>query len=73
MVNSVISVIRRPLLWPTALHQAFVMLRPGARDYLHFRMVTQYGGSGGSPAGDDTVQYLEWVKAERRRLRARPH
>lgn len=68
---AVISVIRRPLLWPTALRQAFVILRPGAKDYLHFRMVTQYGGENPKPTGEDTVQYLEWVRAEKKRLRAR--
>ncbi len=45
------------------------MLRPGARDYFHFRMVTQYGGDGGRPTANDTVQYLEWVRAERFRAR----
>ena len=69
-MKSALRVLRRPLLWPTAIHQGFVMLRPGAKDYLHFRMVTQYGGDGGAPQGDDFVQYLEWVRAERRRLRA---
>lgn len=70
-MGAIVEVIKRPLLWPTALRQAFVILRPGAKDYLHFRMVTQYGGDGGTPTGDDTVQYLSWVRAERRRLRGR--
>jgi hypothetical protein len=66
-VGAVVAVIRRPRLWPTALRQAFVMLRPGARDYMRFRMVTQYGGEGGKPTPDDMVQYLSWVRAERQR------
>lgn len=70
-MGAVVAVARRPRLWLTALRQGVVMLRPGARDYFHFRMVTQYGGDGGKPTGDDTVQYLSWVRAERRRLRAR--
>lgn len=65
----VLGLLKKPLLWPTALHQGFVMLRPGSKDYFHFRMVTQYGGDGGRPRGNDMVQYLEWVRAERRRLR----
>lgn len=68
-MGTVVAVMKRPLLWPTAVRQALVILRPGARGYLHFRMVTQYGGDGATPTGADTVQYLEWVRAERRRLR----
>lgn len=64
-----LAVLRRPGLWPTAVRQAAVMVRPGGRAYFRFRMVTQYGGDGARPGGADTVQYLEWVRAERRRLR----
>ena len=69
-MQSAIALLKKPLLWPTALRQGFVLVRPGAKDYFHFRMVTQYGGDGGRPQGNDMVQYLEWVRAERRRLRA---
>ena len=31
--------------------------------YLHFRMVTAYGGQGGEPAPADVVTYLHWCKA----------
>ncbi|MEY2473020.1 MAG: hypothetical protein QOK28_2349 [Actinomycetota bacterium] len=34
---------------------------------MHFRLVTQYGGDGHAPSGADLVQYLEWVREERRR------
>lgn len=67
VVSGALAVLRRPGLWLTGIRQAFVMVRPGARDYFHFRMVTQYGGDGGKPTPDDLVQYLSWVKAERSR------
>jgi hypothetical protein len=67
VLRSAASVLARPRLWPIALRQGFVLMRPGARDYLRFRMVTQYGGDGGAPTSDDVVQYLEWCRAERRR------
>ncbi|MDP1793035.1 MAG: hypothetical protein Q8K63_02760 [Acidimicrobiales bacterium] len=69
MVGSALAVLRRPDLWLTGVRQAFVMLRPGVKDYMHFRMVTQYGGDGGKPTASDLVQYLSWVKSERSRLR----
>ncbi|MBA2609666.1 MAG: hypothetical protein H0U92_12050 [Actinobacteria bacterium] len=64
-----LALIRRPDLWWAAARQGFVLLRPGrrARGYLHFRLVTQYGGDGCRPTGDDFVQYIEWCRAERRR------
>lgn len=62
-----LALLKRPALWPTALRQALLIVRPGARDYLHFRMVTQYGGDGGRPQGDDLVVYLKWCRDERRR------
>ena len=70
-VKQALAVARHPGLWWTGARQAYVLLRPGlrARDYLHFRLVTQYGGDGHAASGDDLVQYLQWCRAERRRLR----
>lgn len=68
-VAGFVAVLRRPSLWLTGLRQAGVMVRPGARDYFHFRMVTQYGGDGAKATPEDLVQYLSWVKAERARVR----
>jgi hypothetical protein len=34
---------------------------------MHFRLVTQYGGDGGTASGRDLVQSLEWVREEQRR------
>ena len=68
--------LRRPSLWATALGQARRLAPPGwwrrrpylpvpDRDYLRFRMETQYG-SDHRPAPEDVVTYLHWVRAERR-------
>lgn len=64
-----LAVVPHPGLWWTGARQAFVLLRPGrrARGYLHFRLVTQYGGDGGLATGDDLVQYLNWCREEKRR------
>jgi hypothetical protein len=62
----------RPRLWVTAIRQARVLARPGwwrrapylplpDRDYLRFRMETQYGHSG-APDARDLVTYLQWCR-----------
>ena len=73
------AVLRRPDLWWTGVRQALLLApkgwwKHGSRlpvpdaDYMHFRLVTQYGGDGSRPAtGADLVQYLAWVREERRR------
>ena len=70
-------VMKRPDLWVSALRQArllaprgwwrsapFLPLPDG--DYLHFRMVTMYGGddrdSDGAVEPRDVVAWLEWCK-----------
>jgi hypothetical protein len=75
MLSFVGPVVRRPSLWVTGLRQARNLAprrwwahRPflpvPAPDYLHFRMVTMYGGDGSSAtAGDDLVAWLEWCRA----------
>ncbi|HVE94826.1 MAG TPA: hypothetical protein VNB24_07890 [Acidimicrobiales bacterium] len=70
------AIAARPDLWRTALRQTATLARPGwwrtwppfpspDRDYLHFRLVTQYGGDGGTPEAGDVVQYLEWCRQSR--------
>jgi hypothetical protein len=68
------ALARRPGLWLVALATMGRLARPGwwrrwpllplpAPGYLHFRMVTAYGGDGGDrlvPA--DVVAYLEWCR-----------
>ena len=67
------AIAARPSLWRTALRQLFRLARPGwwrrwpplptpDPAYAHFRMVTQYGGDGGSPTSEDVVQYLVWCR-----------
>jgi hypothetical protein len=67
---------RHPSLWPTALVQAGRMSRPGwwrrppfvpvpDREYLRFRLETQYGRDGIRSAAadpDDLVTYLRWCR-----------
>lgn len=65
-----VAVARRPRLWGTAVSQAWRLAAPGwwrrppflpvpDRDYLRFRMETQYG-SDGTPQPADVVTYLHW-------------
>jgi hypothetical protein len=65
------AVARRPRLWPTAVSSAIALVpnrwwrrRPFLpipdRNWLRFRMVTAYGGDGGSPDPADVITWLEW-------------
>jgi len=82
LVAAVLAVARRPDLWRTAVHQTRVLARPGwwrrapflpipDVGYLHFRLLTMYGGDPSDrrqrraldPA--DLVTYLEWCRAWR--------
>lgn len=67
------ALIRRPDLWGTAVRQGWRMVprrwwrrRPflplPSRDYLRFRMLTQYGAADARPVAGDVVSYLEWCK-----------
>ncbi len=77
-VRAALALLRRPDLWLTGARQALRLAPPGwwrrgsrlplpDSDYMHFRLVTQYGGDGGKASGADLVQYLEWCRDERRR------
>lgn len=74
------AVVVRPRLWVTALRQAGRMAPPGwwrrppflprpDRRYLSFRFETHTGGSGHPPAPAELVAYLDWCRAEDRRVR----
>jgi hypothetical protein len=76
--RAALALLRRPDLWWTGARQALRLAAPGwwrrgsrlplpDRDYMHFRLVTQYGGDGGTASGADLVQYLEWIKTESHR------
>lgn len=67
------AVLARPRLWLTALRQARRMARtrwwarppflpvPG-RDYLAFRMETQYGSGAQRAETGDVIHYLSWCR-----------
>lgn len=78
-MRSVGAVVRRPWLWPTALRQAGRAAPPGwwrrapflplpDREYLAWRLETQYGTNGAPEAGD-VVAFLEWCRNGRRPTR----
>jgi len=67
------AVLRHPTLWPTALRQAGRLVPPGwwrrspflpvpPRDYLEFRLVTQYGGNRPRSEAGDVINYLRWCR-----------
>jgi hypothetical protein len=71
------AVIRRPVLWWTAVRQLLRLARPGwwhrwpllpvpEEAYLRFRLVTAYGHSDTPPEPDDVVAYLRWCRDWRR-------
>lgn len=73
------AVARRPGLWATAVRQARRTARPGwwrqppfapvpPAEYLHFRLVTQYGETDRPPAPGDVVDYLAWCRDWERSL-----
>ena len=73
------ALAKRPDLWRTALRQARRTAQPGwwrhrpflplpSGEYLHFRLVTQYGETGGPPAPHDVVDYLAWCREWERSL-----
>ena len=71
------AVVRRPGLWPAALHQVRVLAPPGwwrrwppapipDPAYLHFRLQVAYGDDRGTVDAKDLVDYLEWCRQMRR-------
>ena len=76
-VRSAVAVAARPSLWPVAARQTRRLARPGwwrrppflplpGRDYLAFRLETQYGDPAARPAAADVVGYLRWCRAQDR-------
>ncbi|MDA2954298.1 MAG: hypothetical protein O3B17_00520 [Actinomycetota bacterium] len=72
----VVAVLRRPSLWATALTQAFRLiprrwwarspfLPVPTRDYIRFRVQTQYGDQGHVVEVADVLSYLNWLKDAR--------
>ncbi len=67
------AVLGRPSLWPTALRELHRMTPPAwwrrppflpvpDRDYLRFRLTTQYGNAGPMDARD-VVIFLQWCRS----------
>ena len=71
------AVLVRPALWATALRQVARLAPAGwwrrwpplplpDRDYMRFRLVTQYGDSDRPPEPADVVTYLRWCRRQSR-------
>ena len=72
--GAALAVARRPGLWPTAVRVGASLVPRGwwrrapflplpDRAWLHFRLVTAYGGDGHGPVpGDDLVAWLAWCR-----------
>jgi hypothetical protein len=74
-VRAVVAVLRHPSLWWTGVRQARRLAAPGwwrrspflplpDREYLRFRLVTQYGDPDHEPEPEDLLTYLRWCRAE---------
>jgi hypothetical protein len=71
------AVLRHPSLWPTAVHQLWVLAAPGwwhrapflplpDPEYLEFRLLTQYGDAHHPIEAQDLIDYLRWCRRYRR-------
>jgi hypothetical protein len=71
--RSAFAVVARPRLWGVAVRQAFRLaprrwwrhspyLPVPDREYLRFRVQTQYGTGERSPEPADVVAYLDWCR-----------
>jgi len=69
------AVVRRPDLWPVAVRQwrrttpaGWWRRRPflpvPSREYLRFRLLTQYGDPDARASGADVVNYLAWCRSQ---------
>ena len=75
--RAVLAVAARPSLWVTAVKQAVRLAEPGwwrhrpflpapDRDYMRFRLETQYGDTAHPAEGGDLVAYLRWCRVQSR-------
>jgi len=75
--RATLALLTRPPLWGTALAQLVRLARPGwwrrwppvpvpDRDYLRFRLQTQYGDPDREPDPADLIAYLRWCRGFRR-------
>lgn len=67
------TLLQHPSLWPSALRQARLLVptrwwtrRPflplPSKEYLEFRIVTQYGDPSHRPEAQDVLDYLRWCR-----------
>lgn len=67
------AVLPRPRLWWPAVRLVLRTARAGwwrrppflplpSREYVRFRMLTNYGDAGAVPTTDDVVHYLAWCR-----------
>jgi hypothetical protein len=70
---AVVAVVGHPSLWPTAWRQVRRLAAPGwwrrapflplpPREYVEFRLQTQYGDAERAPTPHDVVNYLTWCR-----------
>jgi hypothetical protein len=70
-----LAILRRPRLWPVAVRQwrrttpaGWWRRRPflpvPTREYLGFRLLTQYGDSDARASSADVVNYLGWCRRQ---------
>ena len=75
MIDIAVAVGRRPRLWPVALRQwrrttpagwwrRAPFLPVPSREYLRFRILTQYGDSESDVSAADVVNYLAWCRSQ---------
>jgi hypothetical protein len=78
-IRAVLAVAARPSLWGIAVVQVVRLARRGwwrrppflpvpDREYLRFRLETQYGDPGHRIEPDDIVAYLRWCRTTNVRL-----
>ncbi len=74
------AVLARPRLWAVGFRQMRALIAPAwwrrrpwlpvpDRDYVRFRLVTQYGDPDHDVEPADVVAYLEWCRANHEHLR----
>jgi len=75
VIRSALALARRPSLWSTAVRQWWRTTPRGwwrqrpflpvpSREYLRFRMVTQYGRFDADVLPEDVLNYLAWCKQQ---------
>jgi len=74
VAETIVAVLVRPVLWPTAVRQVLALASPGwwrrwpplplpDEHYLAFRLQTAYGDPAASWQAADVVAYLHWCRA----------